>query len=247
MLECRTPECDNAVPFVPIGGIEPDPDGMWCYECEKTRASHIDPPLSDEDWLDVLGVNTPDHGHATIDNFDATDSPTAPVAAREFVRDTVASSRHTRVKGLYLFGSEKGTGKSHLAVGIMRAIHLERPDLSFVYDRADRLIARIQDSFGKGSTDRLIEQIARCGVYVLDDLGREKGTESALRTICTILDERQGRPTVVTSNALHDDLGAKYAPSLRDVWERVDSRLGDNVYRFIHISGHDRRSRRLAS
>lgn len=191
-----------------------------------------------EDWLDGLGVNTRKHGRASIENFDAADAPKAPAAAQEFVDQVVAARRHDRVKGLYLVGAAKGTGKTHLAVAIMRAVHEQRPELSVIFDPADRLITKIQDSYGSG-TDPLIEARRRAGLYVLDDLGREKDTTDALRTICTILDEREGAPTVITANALPRALGDRAKDA--ELWARVASRLGDEVYRYIAVEGRDRR------
>lgn len=215
-----------------------------CSECDTPDARPgIIPPTrpaeSVEDWLAGLGINTRKHGTATIENFDASDAPRAQLAARAFVDETVASGRHDRVRGLYLVSGGKGTGKTHLAVGIVREVHRLRPDIDVVFDPADRLIAKIQDSYGKGFTDELISQRAQAGLYVLDDLGREKDTTDALRTLCTILDEREGAPTVITSNYEPDALGARHSDG--DLWARVASRLGDRVYRYVGVEGRDRR------
>ena len=106
---------------------------------------------------------------------------------------------------------------------------------------ADRLISRVQDSYGTGTTDQLIERLRLAHLLVLDDLGREKGTDDALRTLCTVLDEREGAPTVITANGTPAQLATRY----RDValWDRVASRLGDEVYRYVAVPGPDRRFR----
>lgn len=214
-----------------------------CPACEEATASEpampTRPRQTVEDFLAEIGVNTRKHGQATIDNFDPTTAPRAQMAAREFVQRTVEAGRHDRVRGLYLVSDAKGTGKTHLAVAIMRAVHEGDPTMSVVFDAADRLITKIQDSYGTGTTDRLIETRARAGLYVLDDLGREKDTTDALRTICTILDEREGAPTVITSNHLPHELGARHTDG--DLWSRVASRLGDSVYRYVAVEGRDRR------
>lgn len=223
------------------------PARMTVHRCEKCDEAEVDPEVaalrkpaqSTEDWLDSIGVNTRKHGSATIENFDASDAPKAPGAAHDFIAEVVASRRHDRVKGLYLVGSAKGTGKTHLAVAIMRAVHEQRPDVGVVFDPADRLITKIQDSYGSGTTDALIEIRRNAGLYVLDDLGREKDSVDALRTLCTILDEREGAPTVITSNNLPRALGDRAKDA--DLWARVASRLGDEVYRYVAVEGRDRR------
>lgn len=195
-------------------------------------------PEDVRDWLFSCGVNTRKHGHATIENFDASDAPKARHAADLFVVDVVAARRHDRVRGLYLTGST-GTGKSHLAVAIMRAVHEARPDVSVIYAPADRLITKIQGTYSSGGTDALIESWRDAGLAILDDLGREKDSVDALRTLCTILDEREGAPTVITSNHPPHVLGERHAGG--DLWGRVASRLGDQVYRYVGVEGRDRR------
>ena len=191
------------------------------------------------DWLQALGVNTRKHGNATFSTFDGTAAPRAVHASEEFAAEAVTAGRHSRVRGLYLVDQAKGTGKSHLAVAIMQWVHERRPKLRIVFDPSDRLITRIQDSYGTGTTDALIEKRRAAGLYVLDDLGREKGTDDALRTLATILDEREGAPTVITSNALPHELARRYHDA--GLWDRVASRLGDVVYRYVRVPGRDRR------
>lgn len=213
-----------------------------CESCDRGEAQrNMELPDVEEaiDWLAGRGVNTRKHGHATIENFDATEAPRAPEEARRFVDDVTTAARHDRVLSLYLVSSQTGTGKSHLAVAIMRAVHERRRDVSVIYEPADRLVARVQDSYGKGNTDTLIDARARAGLYVLDDLGREKATADALRVLCTVLDEREGAPTVITSNDLPHELGRRYADE--STWGRVASRLGDEVYRYVGVDGRDRR------
>lgn len=217
--------------------------GALCFECGVEEELHWGPsearPIDIKDWLRSVGVNTRKHGNATFESFNPTDALRALDAAKAFVDSVVVAGRHDRVRGLYLAHENTGTGKSHLAVAAMRAIHERAPGLIIVFDPADRLITRVQDSYGTGTTDALIETRASADVYVLDDLGREKGTDDALRVLATILDEREGAPTIITSNFLPNDLGARYKDNAQ--WGRVLSRLGDEVYRFVMVNGPDRR------
>jgi len=193
------------------------------------------------DWMLSLGVNTKRHGHATLANFDATHAPRALEAATAFLAEAVAAGRHDRVRGLYLAHDDKGSGKTHLAVAVLRQFHEARPEATAIFLPADRLVARVQDSYGTGTTDKLIEGLRLAHLVVLDDLGREKGTDDALRILCTVLDEREGAATVITANALPHELGRRH----KDVamWDRVASRLGDAVYRYELVPGPDRRFR----
>lgn len=242
----RTVEQDVAIPALCPDCLAKD-DALEASLDRSARAPTK--PRSIEDWLESIGVNTRKHGHASLDNFDTADSPLAGEACRSFVEDVIASGPHDPVRGVYLAGMNEdqpgrtgnGNGKSHLAVGVMRAVRLARPDLSIMFDPADRLVTKVQDSYGTGTTDELIEARKRTGLYVLDDLGREKGTADALRVLCTILDERERAPTVITSNALPEQLAGRYHDEA--MWNRVVSRLGDEVYRYVAVRGPDRRRR----
>lgn len=213
-----------------------------CPACEAVheRGPQVtaDPEASMLDWLDGLGVNTKKHGRATIENFDATHAPQAPVFAGRFVEDALAAGRHDRVDGLYFVGPP-GTGKSHLGVAILREVHARRPAVSVAYVAVDRLVARVQDSYNSGATDQLIEALKRPHVLLLDDLGREKATPDALRILCTVLDEREGSATIITANYMPDQLVLRHRDTRE--WARVESRLGDRVYRFVPVDGPDRR------
>lgn len=197
-------------------------------------------PVGVLDALRALGVPTRKYGDATFESFDDSDSPLALRAAVEMASSTVAAQHHDRVRGLYLVG-ESGVGKSHLAAAIMRHVLEHAAEKSVAYDSADRLIVKIQDSYSRGGVGALIEHRAAADLYVLDDLGREKPTTDALRVLVTILDEREGAPTVITSNYVPNDLGKRHG-NMGD-WGRVHSRLGDDVYRYVRIVGHDRRFR----
>ena len=223
---------------------------VTCQACldrvnDERSAPPAEAPQGDEvlDWLYALGVNTRKHGHATLENFDATHAAKAIDAARDFTHDTICAGKHDRVQGLYLVHDTKGTGKSHIAVASMRAVHEARPDARVVYMPTDRFITKVQDSYGTGETDKLVEMMRAAHLLVLDDLGREKATDDALRTLCTVLDEREGAPTVITANDLPAKLATRYRAESSDLWDRVADRLGDQVYRYVLVPGVSRRWR----
>lgn len=250
MRECRGCQREVETSVLYIDGQRAPSPPITCDECLEAEEAELaraglavvpSKPVDVRDRLMALGVNTRKHGEAVLADFEGDDVPWN--AAKEMATTTAQAGRHDRVRGLYLVG-DVGVGKSHLAVAIMRYV-LEKGDgVTVVYDSADRLITKVQDSYGQGTTDQLIDQRATAGLYVLDDLGREKPTADALRVLVTILDEREGAPTVITSNYLPNDLGKRHGSEVD--WGRVHSRLGDDVYRYVRISGRDRRFRESA-
>jgi DNA replication protein DnaC len=220
---------------------EPAPvPGVLCDKChaeeERIFGGEL-PEKARKDIREVLGkygINMRRYGEATIATLDGN----LRAVCKRYAERLCEMGRYDRVDGLYLVGPT-GTGKTHAAVAVVRALLETGASVSVKWDSADRLVTRVQDSYGTGTTDSLIQERAGADVYVLDDLGREKGTEDALRVLAMILDEREGSPTIITSNFMPHELAGRHKDD--ESWHRVESRLGDKVYRFISVDGADRR------
>lgn len=119
---------------------------------------------------------------------------------------------------LLLFG-EKGTGKTHLAVGMLRAI-FERHGMRGVFwptvDLIDRYRAASNPDRATETVEAIDAELRRTPVIVLDDYGAEKATEFAAERVFRLVDERyrEMRPLIVTTNT--------YLPQMDS---RVSSRL----------------------
>lgn len=137
-----------------------------------------------------------------------------------------------------------GTGKTHLAVSVLRELVRE----SKVKDRSDarfvpvpELLAEIRACYRDGGPDErdIMDKYSRLPYLVLDDLGAEKTTEWSITTLYLIIDRRyRGMlPTIVTTNL---SLG-QIADVLSD---RISSRLAAG--KVITLKGEDYRTRRTA-
>lgn len=97
-----------------------------------------------------------------------------------------------------IFTGPTGCGKTFLACALGHyACH---HGFSVRYFRATRLFDRLTISHGDGSYLKLINQIAKTDVLIIDDWGLEELTQSQRNDLLEIMDDRHGRKsTIVTS------------------------------------------------
>lgn len=243
----RTCPCGKAFETVAImrNGKPVTNGSRFCPDCLDERDKPYTPQQADragriKDILGQVGVNVHKHGDCTLDNWEGVASNRPITAANDFVRDVIAAGRSQGVRGLYLCG-ETGTGKTHLATGILRNLLLsDRIDPSrVVFDRAARLITEIQDTYGTGGTEKVLAKRENAVVWVLDDLGAEKATEDVLRILVDLMSAREGHANVITSNYEPGQIGERWQGSFG--WNRLASRLGTENFLAVRVKGADRR------
>ena len=143
----------------------------------------------------LAAARIPDrYTHCTLDDYEpgfagANGSLSkALVMARSFVR---SYPLETDGNGLLLTGSI-GVGKTHLAIGILRALMQERGALGLFYDYRD-LLKQIQNSYNKAagpSEMEILRPVFEAEVLVLDELGAGKPTEWVWETVAHVLNTR---------------------------------------------------------
>ncbi len=136
-------------------------------------------------------------------------------------------------KGLYLYSSIKGSGKTRLAAGILNALlktqdSNEQP-LSIYYSPTADLIGEIKKTFSEESNIKssdIIDSVKKVDVLILDDIGVEKVTDWVEETFTRILDFRlqHQKITIFTSNLSIDELDDKYPQG------RISSRIEKMTY-----------------
>ncbi len=162
----------------------------------------------------------PRYREASFDNFSiVTPNPVtsrilsnAITAARAYVRNFPFGNR----KPGLLFVGGTGTGKTHLAVAVLRALIARGHEgLFFLYQN---LLERIQRSYNKdsGAADREAYQSALdCEILLLDDLGAHRITDWVEDTITSIITHRcnHNKPIIATTNLRDPDAGDPPIPS----------------------------------
>lgn len=138
-------------------------------------------------------------------------------------------------KAIWIYG-KTGTGKTHLAVGILKDALDRREDAIFI-SLAD-LIERIKGRFNDQSQQDPFEAGSQVETLVLDDIAAERPTEFALDVFSRLVDYRYSwaKRTIFTSNASPVTLTDHFGP-------RIASRVMD-MCRVIHLDGRDRRAQK---
>ena len=145
--------------------------------------------------------------------------------------------------GLYLYGG-KGTGKTHLACSILRAVAERGYDAKFI-DCAD-LFHQLRDRFsantdaGEQTPEELIDELRSVNLLLLDDLGAEKPSGWTADRLLLILGYRYNAslPTLITSNYKLEDMARRHG----DVGERIASRVGQ-MCKVHSVSARDWRAK----
>jgi len=203
--------------------------------------------------------------HCELSNF-TTDFPgadrsiaLAQISASRFVQEFDPRSG----AGLLLVGGI-GTGKTHLAVGILKELIAARGSACLFYDYRE-LLKQIQNSYNdsvQATELQVLRPVFEAEVLLLDELGAVKPSEWVWDTVSLILNTRynDNRTTIITTNFADEPAaGATRSSSLsparaaaRDetlgdrIGERMRSRLHE-MCRTIEMKGKDFRQIKSAS
>jgi len=155
--------------------------------------------------------------HCSLANFRIVDGSTgkAHAACQEYIEN------HQEGEGLFLHGLN-GTGKTHLAVAVMRELCL-KGQLNWYFIKSPRLLMTIREAFKKSlsnSESNLIDRFVDYDYLIIDELGVEKVSDWTLQTLYLIIDGRSDRlrSTIITSNF-----------SLQGIEDEVDPRLASRI------------------
>lgn len=228
--EARCPRCGRQVDAVKTEGIKwgLDYPVLWfiplCDECDR-ELKDAGIPLSRK--LRAVGL-VGRLCDMTLEGFE----PMNPELDRAL--RLAKSFVLKREFGLWFVGG-CGTGKTHLAAGIVRELVRDRVPVLFRY--VPSLLDELRDMVVDGTSEPIDRLVRRVDVLVLDDLGCEKRTDWAVERLTMIVNERVlGRQvTVVTSNLAPDEAALRLG-------DRIVSRLLENC-RVVNMGEEDYRVR----
>jgi DNA replication protein DnaC len=146
--------------------------------------------------------------------------------------------------GLLLTGTI-GTGKTHLAVGVLLAL-IEQRGVNALFCDYRELLKEIQHSWNPqvNSTELgVLKPVFEAEVLVLDELGAQKPTDWVWDTVALILNTRYNDKltTIITTNYPNLSAGAIKEETLGDrIGNRMHSRLSEMCV-VVELAGADRR------
>lgn len=238
-LETTSVNCKrHDVPLVKHPDSEP-----FCLACTQERITQDEQRLvmkaikSEEDksrrWLNERSILADKSiKDATFDKFiDKSEEEKLNKKQSRLIANDFRQGKYYNV----LMSGNAGAGKSHLAMAMLQAIneHSEEPK-KCLFVSAGELIRKIQDSFNNPEAhftqDRTISMLQEPDVLVLDDLGAESGaiktnrtaSDFINRTLVAVLDGRQEKATITTTNLNSGEISKMY-----------DQRLISRLYRGI--------------
>jgi DNA replication protein DnaC len=174
--------------------------------------------------------------HCTLDSYESgfrganRSLAAAHLRARKFVDSYPLETAGT---GLLLTGSI-GVGKTHLAVGIVQALMMERGAAALFFDYRD-LLKQVQNSYNQSvaATElEVLRPVFDAEVLVLDELGAAKPSDWVWDTVAHILNTRYNdrRTTIITTNyANTGPLGTEAGPNGSARAAMRDETLGDRI------------------
>jgi DNA replication protein DnaC len=190
--------------------------------------------------------------HCSLDNFDLLPGcdPSLSDAKNAAIEWTESWPDVDGGYGL-LFHGAPGTGKTHLAVGILRKLVTDKGARVLFWEQRE-LLKALQGTFDAGagrSESEVIGPVLGSEVVVLDDLGAGRTTEWARDVLHEIISHRYNNqlPLILTTNSPLGERAVREgsestAPGPLTLEQRLGDALMSRLYemcRFVGVAGLD--------
>ena len=153
--------------------------------------------------------------------------------AREKAHDKQQAGWQTINSVGLLMQGNYGTGKTHLAYSILKALNAQ--GMTGFYITVPELFDKFSDRVNLLDVPKALAKLTMVSCLVLDEIGVQSGSEYEKKRLFQIIDGRikNGRPTILITNLDKGELNALLTP-------RVISRVKSSVY-CLQFNGRSRR------
>lgn len=129
-------------------------------------------------------------------------------------------------RGFLLLLGDLGTGKTHLAVAILRGFK------SGLFIKQSELLRRLRATYRDKAAVDPVDEAQDAACLVLDEVGLSPGGRDELPMLHDILDHRHGnqKPTIITGNVAFDELS-------QIIGERMADRLRESCFAILNFGG----------
>jgi DNA replication protein DnaC len=196
---------------------------------------------------------------ATLGNFKpAAHTAGALRAARQFVDEFVPGMRNPPMLGLLLTGTV-GTGKTHVAVGVLREL-VERQGIEARFVDVRELLDRLRSSYDDHAAEthgQIMRRVTGADLVVIDELGAARPSDWVFETIELLIGGlyNSNTPAIVTTNLPNLGPGAggqatnEYARAARPetLGDRIGARMWSRLQQMcgtVEMNGPDYRGKR---
>lgn len=163
---------------------------------------------------------------------------------KSYAWDLAQAIKDGQVFNVWFQSKRTGVGKSHLAMAMLQILNSHTCSTAFI--EIQQMLMLIRDSFNnrdsKYTEQYFLDLISRVDILALDDLGSETGnvetqkeaTEFTSKMLKAIMNARQGKTTIITTNLSTEQLSKIYDA-------KVVSRLMANVKTIKFEQAKDKR------
>lgn len=208
-------------PFCPVCSAEKVKEEHKVEAIEMTERHENSP----SDWLKDKSIYLDKTiRYANFDSYITDDNETKEnkKKALEIVRDYYEGATYNTI-----LQGKAGTGKSHLAMSTLKYINqYSKESKKCLFVSIDELMRRIKASFNDKESiyteANMVRMLSQVDFLVLDDLGAETGsihsekvaTDYTTQILYAVMNARQDKPTIFTTNLSNENLVKKYDTKL---------------------------------
>lgn len=238
-LECE--DCGNKYDLHQFPATKNYPDGYEykdgcdCASIEafkKADEQRRQQKINDKFNQSIINPSIKD---ATVNNY-TPNNESQKIAKQTAIEYVKGFSVKTGENKSILFRGSYGTGKSHLAFAITKALKDRGYTVAFM--QVPDLMDRIKSTYNNNSTETfedLKKELVNLDLLVLDDIG-VSNSDHDLAKLYAIINNRQNKNNIFTTNCKDSELNQNVH------WHRINSRM-KNGSRKLNVIGDDYRER----